>query len=159
MMISKNKKKAKAASRYEACSRIKCIVAAFIKWQRDVAKRMQLNAEKRTTRGKHVMLLLFCVLSVAYSICLLSGESFHSFSITPVTIPLYAGETGELQSKSSPIISEKEYQRIREFEVYMDSIARSPAGKKLYDSISVARAGLMDSIFLISKIYRSQHKK
>ena len=37
----------------------------------------------------------------------------------------------------------------------MDSLARSPSGRKLYDSIVAARPGLMDSVRYIEKEYQN----
>jgi hypothetical protein len=41
----------------------------------------------------------------------------------------------------------------------MDSLARSPSGKNLYDSITSQRPGLMDSVRFIEQLYRGEIKK
>ncbi|ULT38451.1 hypothetical protein KRR40_25400 [Niabella defluvii] len=56
-------------------------------------------------------------------------------------------------------MSEAEYSRIKRFRVYMDSLARSPAGRTLYDSIIYHRPGLMDSVRFIENYYQQLKQK
>lgn len=61
--------------------------------------------------------------------------------------------------RATSIVAKEEYEKIQRFRQYMDSLERSPSGKKLYNSILINRPGLLDSIILIENIYQSQIKK
>lgn len=56
------------------------------------------------------------------------------------------------------IITEKEFQRIQGFMMYLDSLKSSITQKKIYDSILVARPNLLDSIKMIESYYKSNRK-
>ncbi|ULT42924.1 hypothetical protein KRR40_05095 [Niabella defluvii] len=95
--------------------------------------------------------------------CLSGGERFYgqkdnSITITPIKKPKHATETGETKTDAAEV-SEAEYSRIKNFRVYMDSLARSPSGKALYDSINNHRPGLMDSVRFIENYYQQLKQK
>lgn len=110
-----------------------------------------------------LLLLAFIALASGYSIYLIgqsfSGPQANAFSVTPIIKPGHVLQTGDAASQPDMIISKTDYQRIIRFRGYMDSLARSPTGKVVYDSIVLSRPGLPDSIRLIEKIYQSQIKK
>jgi hypothetical protein len=55
-----------------------------------------------------------------------------------------------------PAFNTPEFDRIRAFKAYMDSLARSPTGRKLYDSINAARPHLVDSIAIVSQVINNK---
>lgn len=55
-------------------------------------------------------------------------------------------------------IGQEEYRRIQDFKKYMDSIASTPSGRKIFDSIITARPGLIDSILISGYLFQSQTK-
>ncbi len=67
-------------------------------------------------------------------------------------------KTGDENTQSAATITKQEYQRIEYFRHCMDSLARSPSGKAIYDSILNQHAGIMDSVAFLEKIYQSQTK-
>ena len=73
--------------------------------------------------------------------------------ITPIKKPKHVIETGEAMVISTKL-SEDEYSRIKKFRLYMDSLARSPGGQRIYDSIIASRPGLMDSVRFIEDYYQ-----
>jgi hypothetical protein len=107
-------------------------------------------------RRWQVLLALFILGFGGYSLYLMvdgfTGKGDSIFSITPIRKPRHATETGN-DRDNSPQVSGAEQQRIRRFRLYMDSLARSPAGKAEYDSIIAQRPGLMDSVRFIEKYY------
>lgn len=121
---------------------------------------------KRTekfSRRTWVLLLALFVLSVStYSAYLavnaLTGKKGSSITITPIKKPARATETGEA-NKEAAEVSEAEYGRIKKFSAYMDSLARSPSGKILHDSITRHRPGLMDSVRFIENYYQQLKQK
>ncbi|MDX9880548.1 MAG: hypothetical protein RBS73_00690 [Prolixibacteraceae bacterium] len=104
-----------------------------------------------------ILLSLFVVLFGGYSVYLavngFTARQAKSISITPIKIPRHATQTGDTP-KAAPQLSEAGYSRIRQFRIYMDSLARSPTGKATYDSIIKHRPGLMDSVRFIENQYQ-----
>jgi hypothetical protein len=122
--------------------------------------------EKRTKnfsrRTWFVFLVLFVVFTGSYSAYLavhaLADKGYPSFSITPIKKPKHLTETGEAKA-AAPDISNAEYKRIKSFRRYLDSLARSPSGKSIYDSITGHRPGLMDSVRFIENYYKQLNQK
>ncbi len=122
--------------------------------------------EKRTKNfSRHtwfVLLVLFVVFTGSYSAYLavhaIADKGHPSFSITPIKKPKHLTETGEAKA-AAPDISDAEYNRIKSFRTYMDSLARSPSGKFIYDSITGHRPGLMDSVRFIENYYKQLNQK
>lgn len=67
-------------------------------------------------------------------------------------------KVGDELNKPPAIITKEEFKKIEHFKKYTDSLAGSPAGKEIYDSILISRPGLIDSIILLENIYHSQIK-
>lgn len=116
----------------------------------------------RTAHLKHshwiITLALFVLLAGGYNSYLMFG-SFQGtgekvFSIFPIQKPSLFNKTGEILSDTLQQLPSGEYERIHRFRAYMDSLAQSPSGKLLYDSILLHRPGLMDSVIFIEKHYR-----
>lgn len=81
-----------------------------------------------------------------------------TFNVTQVKSP-HLLKVGDELNKPLAIITKEEYKKIEHFRDYIDSLAVSPSGKKLYDSILISHPGLIDSIVLLENIYQSQIKK
>lgn len=163
-MLSLFKKKKKVVRDNLAQDRIaKNIVAWCIHWQERGASFMQKQTERLSGSGKMVMLILFSLITGSISIYLFSsnliGKPSVPVSVTPIKVPAYPGKSGNENTKSAISITKHEYQKIKNFRDYMDSLARSPSGKLVYQGIIAHRPGLMDSVALVEKIYLSQSKK
>ncbi len=141
----------------------KTIVAWCLRWQQRWASFMQQQTERLSGNGKLVMLVLFCLFTGSLSIYLcasnLIGKPSAAIPLTPIKTSLSQGKSGDENTKSSVSITRHEYLRIKRFRDYMDSLARSPSGKLVYQDIIAHRPGLMDSVALVEKIYLSQSKK
>lgn len=117
---------------------------------------------KRTSNFKRrhwlIVLLLFILAGGGYN-CYLIADSLFSkgrimFSIYPIHRPLFFRETGEATSDPDVQLCAGEYERIHRFKLYMDSLATSPSGKKVRDSILLHRPGLLDSVLFIEAHYK-----
>lgn len=139
------------------------IVSACIRFQQRWADFMQRHTERLSRNGKLIILSLFCLTAGSLSVYFIwSSVTSHKASSIPVIHlkkPPYALKSGDEDTKAWVIVSKAEYEKIQRFRFYMDSLARSPSGKHIYDSILSRRPGLMDSIFFIENIYQSQNKK
>lgn len=126
------------------------------------SKWMMKRTEKFSRRTWIVLLFLFVLSTSTYSVYLAVGANMEKdgilITVTPIKKPRYTTETGETDKEAAEV-SEAEYRRIKRFRVYMDSLARSPSGKTLYDSINSHRPGLMDSLQLIENYYQQLKQK
>lgn len=128
------------------------------KWARKMS-----SATSGLSKRKLISLLgLFVILSG--SACFYSiSESFsnsitNTIKIIPISKPI-----NEIREAVSPIsrpfsVSRTEFQRIICFRKYLDSLGKSPTGKKVYDSIDRCRPGFMDSLVFIENYYKSNFK-
>lgn len=109
-----------------------------------------------------IILFFFTVLSGGFSIYLIvnsfSGNTIKGITITPITKPTNSVPLEEKPIHLNATISKTEFKRIVHFRRYMDSLGRSPTGKKRYDSIVLYRPGLLDSIAIVEQYYHSQFK-
>ena len=126
------------------------------------AEWMMRRTEKFSRRTWVVLLILFVLSVSTYSVYLavnaFTGKGGSSITITPIKKPKHATETGEANIEAVEV-SEAEYRRIKKFSAYMDSLARSPSGEILYDSITSHRPGLMDSVRFIENYYQQLKQK
>jgi hypothetical protein len=139
------------------------MVNACLRLQTGWALWMGRRTEHLSRKTLLLLLLTFIVLACGYSIYLIgqsfSGDQANAISITPIKKPGHVLQAGDAASQPDMVVSKTDYQRIIRFREYMDSLARSPAGKAAYDSIILSRPGLLDSIRVIEEIYQSQTKK
>jgi hypothetical protein len=126
------------------------------------AKWMMKRTEKFSRRTWVVLLVLFVLSTSTYSAYLavsaFTKKGSNSITITPIKKLKHATETGEVPIEAAEV-SETEYSRIKKFRMHMDSLARSPSGKILYDSITSHRPGLMDSVRFIENYYQQLKPK
>ena len=165
-MLFSNKKKQKVTRKNEARDKIaKSAARYFILWQTKWAAWMQQKTERLSGKGKVMVLILFCMLAGGTSIYIatssFSGKQAPPFSVGSIKQPKYIQNPDDENPRTSSRISEEEYQQIRRFKLYMDSlaVANGPSGRNLFDSIILARPGLMDRILIIEHKYQSQTKK
>lgn len=117
-----------------------------------------MNAKKLKT-----FLVIFCLSGGGYSIYLISNAVFSSnkkqpsFQIDQVDVPKHFDKAGDEVIQSESYVDEETYRQIQGFKQYMDSLRNNKS--KLYDSIMVARSGLMDSVMMLEEIYNSQKLK
>ncbi|TCK52658.1 hypothetical protein C8C83_0465 [Flavobacterium sp. 90] len=109
-----------------------------------------------------LVLFTFIVFTGGCSIYLIvnsfSNNKSRNITIAPITKP-----TNDIPLKEKPlelnaIISKTEFEKITSFRKYMDSLGRSPIGKKTHDSIVLNRPGLLDSLTIIENYYYSHLK-
>jgi predicted PurR-regulated permease PerM len=112
---------------------------------------------------KSWIIILFCFTVFTCGCCIyvivnsFSQSGGSCITITPITKPAAVEAKDEIL-KRNLLISKTEFERIIRFRKYMDSLGRSPTGKKLYDSIVQFRPGLLDSLTIIENYYYSHFK-
>lgn len=109
-----------------------------------------------------IILFSFTVFTGGCSIYLIvnsfSANTNKSITITPITKPTNAVSFKNETIQQNATISKVEFEEIVHFRKYMDSLGRSPTGKKRHDSILHYRPGLLDSITIVEHYYHSQFK-
>lgn len=140
----------------------KAVSAAYKRTQSGWANWMMKRTENFSNRTWLILLALFVLSVSGYNIYLvvhtINAKGSAAYSITPIKKPKHLTETGEI-NKQTMGVPEAEYNRIKSFRMYMDSLARSPSGKNFYDSITLHRPGLMDSVRFIENYYQQLNKK
>lgn len=140
----------------------KGIQTGYKRIQDSWANWMMKRTENFSQRTWAVLLILFVLSIGTYSVYLgvsaFTNKKINSITITPIKKPKHVTETGDENIEAAEV-SEAEYSRIKKFRVYMDSLARSPSGKILYDSITHHRPGLMDSVRFIENYYQQLKRK
>ncbi|CAA9195811.1 hypothetical protein [Flavobacterium collinsii] len=109
-----------------------------------------------------VILFTFIVFTGGCSIYLIvnsfSGNKTKNITVIPITKPTNSIPLKEKDIELHTIISKTEFEKITRFRKYMDSLSRSPTGKKVHDSIVQYRPGLMDSLTVLENYYYSHFK-
>ncbi|MEP7376190.1 MAG: hypothetical protein ABI675_22530 [Chitinophagaceae bacterium] len=138
------------------------IAGAWIRLQTKLSESMNKLFSKMSVTKLKVMLVVFCLGCGGYSIYLMvnaitSSNKQPSFKVDQVDVPKHFDETGDEIIQPESYVDEVTFQQIQGFKEYMDSLKTNKS--KLYDSIMVARPGLMDSILVLEEIYNSQKLK
>ncbi len=163
LSLFKNKKKVKHGVETNERDRIaKAIVVKCIVLQQQWAAFMQHHSQRLSAKWKVIILTLFCLCAGGSSLFLiaksLTGHHTFSFRITQIKNSLFQKDRDE-EVRIDEMITKEQYDKIEHFSRYMDSLARSPSGKILYNNILITRPGLMDSIVLFENIHQLQNKK
>lgn len=82
-----------------------------------------------------------------------------ALSITPIRLPHTISNPQRETSRSSIIVTDNDYERLKRFREYMDSLHKTPPAKHVYDSILLNRSGLLDSIQQLEHLYHLQQSK
>ena len=159
-MLLRNKRKQRFPRKKEAREKNSNNIAGyFIHLKTKGAAWIQQKTERLSGKTKMLVLILFCTLVGGYNIYIgtsgFSRMQVLSFSVGSIEQPDYIRAFGAEETINSFSISKEEYQWIRRFKV-MDSMARSPSGKWIFDSIDPE---VLDSILIIENRYQSQTKK
>lgn len=110
-----------------------------------------------------MLLIVFCMGCGGYSIYLIANAIFSvdkkqpSFKVDRVDVPKHFDRTGDEIIPPESYVDEETYRQLQGFKRYMDSLKTNKS--KLYDSILIARPGLMDSVLVLEQIYNSQKLK
>lgn len=110
---------------------------------------------------RQLYLLLFLFVTSMGACCLFQlyrgMTGGHTIDITSGRIHAVITEGRPVKAKVN--LLSREYQKIKDFNKYMDSLANTAAGRKVRDSILDARPGLLDSIVSLETHYRYELNK
>jgi multidrug efflux pump subunit AcrB len=109
------------------------------------------------------ILVVFTLFTSGYSMYVMvdsfSEPKDSAIPITPIVTPTNTIRTQNRLDQVKMAIRKSEYEKTVRFRKYMDSLGRSPNGKKIKDSINQNRPGLLDSVTIVEKYDHSQFKK
>ena len=132
---------------------------ANIKLQYKCAQWLERKTSHFSRLNWIVILFSFIALTGGCSIYLIassfSGNTTKNITVIPITKPTNLVLLKEKDIELNAIISKKEFEKIIHFRKYMDSLGRSPTGKKKHDCIVSHRPGLLDSLVLLENYYYS----
>lgn len=135
---------------------------AYLFVQRKWAQWMTKQTANLSPRNLLIVWGTFIAFSAGYSICLiaksLSGKAPYVITVIPIAKPVNALSTAVVPIQKSSSVSKTELEKIIRFRIYMDSLSRSPTGKRVLDSITHKHPGLLDSLAIIENYYQSYFK-
>lgn len=132
--------------------------------QRKYADKLQGMSEKMSPNGKKLMLALFVLVfgGISVSIIWHSVSAHGNRSAVTIQPIVPSPPSGHLDREKSQWpergVSTREYNMIRAFHRYLDSLAGTADGQQLRDSLLKEKPGLVDSLFAIEKMYLGQPK-
>jgi hypothetical protein len=131
-----------------------------IKLQHNASSFLQAKSEKLSLKAKRLVAIGFCLIS--FSSCVYQivksfyGNDKVNLSIAAIRVPEQVTQNENREIAPSNEVSKNEFKKIKKFRAYIDSLARSNSGRRIYDSIHKYRPGLIDSLAIIENIYKSQ---
>ena len=155
MKLLKRKYPAVAETRQKVAGRIALWMA---KLQTAFATYMDRKINPLPVKQKRWLLFGFCFLLSLYCLSLLLAPfTTERKKVTIKVEPIQFAKPQQKEKQHSAVFIPKEqYNRIHAFKLYLDSLAESKTGRRLYDSIVGSRPGLMDSLKMIEAYYQIQ---
>ena len=111
--------------------------------QNNASKSLQAKFETLATGSKRLTVVAFCIVGFSLSVCLIirsfSKQAYKPISITTIRVPKQAVVNGQQPLRPVAVITKEEFEKIRKFRLYLDSLVKSQQGKSLYDIIIIYR--------------------
>ncbi len=121
----------------------------FYRVQRSWANWMNSKTSGLSRKTLYISLFLFVAFSVTYNSMILIGtDRSEKMGFGKIKLPNKLTQPKILDDAYTT-----EIRRIKRFTRFMDSLSRSPTGKVTYDSIMIARPGLLDSARAMEKLF------
>ena len=115
-----------------------------------------LNSKTATISRRKIkaFLIVFCIISAvgsAYIIIRALQKKHTDYTVTPIAVPNHVEQNNPVLEDTAIV---QAVMRIEHFKHWLDSLHQR--GSPLYDSITQARPGLIDSIHFIEQYYSSK---
>lgn len=163
-LFQRRKKETESNKTLNPNSLLKIVEKGYCYLQSKWAEWMTKQTAKLSIRNQVAVFGFLIVCANAYSVYLItrsfSDIDFNSnrITVTPIVKPVKTFQTDEVTANKSSAISKKEWNKIIRFRVYIDSLGRSPTGKKVLDSIKNQDPALLESLARIENYYQSNFK-
>lgn len=136
---------------------------ANLRLQSQCARWLEQKTAHWSRKSWIFILIVFILCTGGYSFYVMvdsfSEPKGSAIQLTPIVTPTNTIRTQDRLDQVKIAISKSEYEKTVRFRKYIDSLERSPNGKKIKDSINQNRPGLLDSVTIVEKYYHSQFKK
>lgn len=123
---------------------------------------MTKQVAKLSAANQKLVFGFFIVCVSGYSVYLISmsfsDTDSNSIKVTPIVKPVKTFRTEKDIINKKRVVSKSEFDKVIRFRAYIDSLGRSPAGKRVLDSIRYKHPGLLDSLADIENYYQSNFK-
>lgn len=137
------------------------------KWYRYVqskwAEWMAKQTSKLSIRQQRFVFGFFIAFTISYSVHLISMSFLktdsNKITINPIVKPVNTFQTRNIAPNTNTTVSKIELDKAIRYRTYVDSLAKSPTGKRTLDSIKNKHPGLLDSLAAIENYYQSNFKK
>ena len=146
----------------EKSEKVAGVIATYLlRIQKGFARFMAARTAGLSKKGLKIWLAIFCASFGGASIVALLGvfaskeKGGDNLKPTPLSFPQYYHQSDR---RPLPALSHRDMVKIVRFRKYMDSLANSSSGRKIYDSIQRVRPHLLDSIRTLETFYQSQVK-
>jgi len=126
-------------------------------WQRRAADKMQHETDKIPVAKKKGLLAAIVLLT-----CLLLGyQVWNSFERKSGPVVTATGKINmpRLPDNDWRKVDTKAYKHILSFEGYLDSLDKTPEGRKIIEELIRKRPGLLDSLVKAKRLFEREHKK
>lgn len=139
------------------------IASAGIRVQTKISESLNKVFTNMSMKKLKRLLIVFCLGCGGYSIYLIVNAIFTSdknqlsIKVDQLEVPKHFDRTGDEIITLENFVNEETYHQLMGFKQYMDSLKLNK--NKLYDSILIARPGLMDSVLMLEQMYNSQKIK
>lgn len=159
-MFTQNNRKAKKELNPVLRGKVERMTKAIVIKQVKFAGFLQRKSELLSATSKILILVLFCLISCAYSTHLImsalkSQSALSNMAVQP--LPMINKTEQDIKSNQA-MITRKDHLAMLKLRVFLDSLKQSPNGKVKYEKFVRERAGLLDSINEVERVYR-QHSK
>lgn len=131
-----------------------------IRLQNKASLFLQFKSERLSVSSKRLIVIVFCLISFSSCVYLIITSFFgnHPANISIAAIRVHKQV---LQNENRPLtppkgVSKQTFEKIEKFRAYLDSLAKSNSGRRIYDSILTYRHGLIDSLALLENLNKSQ---
>ncbi|MEP7375304.1 MAG: hypothetical protein ABI675_18025 [Chitinophagaceae bacterium] len=162
--FKKGKEKKDEAAKSSVSDKVAGKIASVgIRIQTKITENMNKLFSNMPVKKLKTILIVFCLGCGGYSIYLVANAIFSSdkkqpsFKVDQVDVPKHFDRAGDEMIQLESYVDEETYLQIEGFKQYMDSLQINKSNR--YDSIMIARPGLMDSVIVLEEIYNSQKLK
>ncbi len=132
------------------------IINRVIRLQQYCALKMQNSVQRFSQRTQKIMFATLFIIAASFNCYTtlegLNGGPLRLLNIQSIRLPITENDN----LGDGKVISGPEFNQIKAFTWYMDSLRKSSAGTLVADSITMQRPGLMDSIQVLNRLYLSQ---
>lgn len=136
------------------------IVSRLLSIQCKASEFLEAKFEALPGNTKRFLVVAFCLIGSSCSVFLIfksfSNRAPKPISITALKVISQAELKGRQPLHLGHEMAKEGFEKVRQFRMYLDTLAKSEQGKKRVDSILIQRSGLIDSLTILENMYRLQ---